>query len=242
MIRTQSHTRTCASLHSPHAPSYREPTSNATPTTNSYTLLGTPRSFSAFHTPVSPRGGLPPHLASHMNGKSRTLANYPIGRGASPHLLKPQSDVATKGRRRSATVSGNGQADLIAHPDAALPLPHVTGEPLTRYAVSPSPPAHGKTAVRSTPEERVPGRRRSTVSGHIPFDSAPPRGVGMSSRIGVADRGAELGMPTKEEFVRSAEWLWGVMERTERLLQGIKLRDGDSPSDERRGVLPGPSL
>lgn len=167
------------------------------PTPTSVSVLGTPATSNsgaklplAYHTPISPviKGHLPPHMAAMLPSKATA-----------------SSSSETRGRKRAATVSGNGSADERAHPTASVHLQQSPPEQ-RRYEVSPSPPPRlSSEKQRSPPSEttqlrRPSGARRSTVSGASPF------------------------LPPKEEFIEHAEWLYGVLSRTERLLQELDLQ------------------
>ena len=124
----------------------------------------------------------------------------------------------TYGRRRSATVSGDGQADGRAHPEANIHLTngHGEGESIGTY---------NGGAVEAVGPVRQAGRRRSTISGESPSDKIPRRLPGMTHPTTLVNggRGVEedgTSLPDRESFMESAEWLWGVLERTDRLVLG----------------------
>lgn len=188
-----------ASVHPPSRPRIITHGHGA-PTPTSISARGTPatkpghRLPLAYYTPISPlnNSNIPPHFVAP--------------------ILPPMTssgDTKGKGRHRAATVSGNGTADERAHPTAKAHLRDSTSESRS-YELSPSPSASrldgesGQSSIEDlgvTSRERLPGRRRSTVSGstHIVREV----------------------MPSREEFMQGAAWLYGVLVRTERLLKDI---------------------
>ena len=184
--------------------------------------------------------------------------------------LIPSPDMAFQGRRRSATVSGNGRLDELANPCATVHL-HPTRRPSVhrpglllaspthleshaycpvpasgaiptsagkrpRVQLSPSPPPQGvaiapllaQDALRSTGS-------RATVSGsptrvEVKLEPSGARSVAIPSPLKMLDvdprtatsplsfphRDKEL--PSHAEFMQKAEWIGGLLERTNRLL------------------------
>jgi len=84
---------------------------------------------------------------------------------------------------------------------------------------------HSGAPIDVGPPVRQAGRRRSTISGESPSDKLPRRLPGISDPTAIVHGGRSVPqdravLPDKESFMKSAEWLWGVLERTDRFLLG----------------------
>ena len=188
-----------------------------------------------YHTPISPqrRQGLPPHMAAIL-AQARGM-----------------KDVVNGGRRRAATVSGNGQADERAHPSASVHLV----QPSNREE-SPTRQTHPTQSNQYPPQARLPLPQHHTqvnpqsqaqTFDHTPLSNRPcprinlspspsgsqldasqSRGPSPSTRRATVSGGSPLlDIGTKDEFMDRAEWLWGVLERTTRFLEELEVRSDD---------------
>ena len=164
---------------SPNRPS-SEISSKDTPTT--YTIA----------TPQTGLAGL--SLATPPSGPSREASRNDHH---STKLGLP-AEKQTQGRRRAATVSGNGNADFRAHPDATVHLKEQVNSD-HRSRLSPSPEGSDSES-QCQMEPRLPTRRRSTISGYAEDDEA---------------------LPPAQDFMAAAEKLWTVLKSSELLLEGL---------------------
>jgi hypothetical protein len=151
------------------------------------------------------------------------------------HTGAPDPAQVNIGRKRAAAVSGDVEATYIVSPGPSVRnveslredgkdrgAEYVGRTMDGRYALSPSPPAvhppeiprsQGRVGAREvsiTPSASRLGRRLSTLAG---LGGIPPTR-------------SLAPLPTREEFMRSAEWIYGLLERTEVAIETLAALSG----------------
>lgn len=202
------------------SPNYGNPQTYAS-TANPHSIrIGNPQLSSATRTPISPQA-VSPHLPNDQVHHEMRQCLRPPDDGS--NAMSPAAGGI--GRRRSATVSSNVQADSLAHPDTIIHSPENAECPHHSYAVSLSPPdvSFSHTSAFSTARD-IPERSRSNISCQSSSNETPRVFIGIprpDDREAAVKRPMptdDVSMPSRIEFMESAEWIWGVMKRTENLL------------------------
>ena len=197
----------------------------------SYTAGGHPKAYAkhpgqstqgmgTYHTPISPpRHSVPPHVAALMSrGSGRPESG-------SRHA---RTDSQGEGRKRSATVSGNGSADEKVYAGVRP----VDPEYEQRLPTEQSPASSGpKPSGGEGQEGQETGRRRSSTISHTPkpleYGSMPDR---------------SLGFPSREEFMQGAAKLYQAFDQARSLLDRIEYEEKRlSELEARRSLLDPPS-
>ncbi|ORX36034.1 hypothetical protein BD324DRAFT_519420 [Kockovaella imperatae] len=229
-------------------PSYRAPISTSSLSSRE---IQTPRSSQLYQArwPRLPPGhqGSPQHTPLSAR---QHVGQRPTDR-RSAQVMVPPGSSSGGGRRRAATVSGNGPADELAHPSATVhlqvpqppqppaprrensyhsPIPPSRVLPTSaakkiRIRLSPSPPRQidkdGRTGRRATISGSPP--RNKDLQTALPSLSDPVWGVsGLEGAASVVSPVVKS-LPRHGEFMEKAQWIWGVLDSTSRLLGELEL-------------------